>query len=119
HDEVDVVDRDQAAEHLRDARGVQEHVLRRDVGGDLVDRRDLLVAHCRTSYIWDMSPTAALSSAPSISDSCSSSRLRPDGIRPSGRSTIITSRKNPKMPNEIDVTSKPSGSDRLFSCGRP
>ena len=30
------------------------------------------------------------------------------GMKPSGRSTIITSRKKPKMPKEIDVTSKSS-----------
>jgi hypothetical protein len=38
---------------------------------------------------------------------------------PSGLSTIITSRKNPKMPNEIEVTSNPSGPDSLFICGSP
>ena len=30
------------------------------------------------------------------------------GMKPSGRSTIITSSRKPKIPNEIDVTSKSS-----------
>ena len=42
-------------------------------------------------------------------------------MKPSGRSTIITSRKNPKIPKLIDVRSKssPTLSGTLLSSGRP
>jgi len=44
-----------------------------------------------------------------------------DGRKPSGRSTIITSRKKPKMPKLIAVTSKfsPNLSGTLLRFGRP
>ena len=51
---------------------------------------------------------AEAASSPSISASCSSSLRLVDGRKPSGRSTIITSSRKPKIPKLIDVTSKSS-----------
>ena len=106
HAEGDVVDRDEAAEDLRDVGGLEQHVAARlgrhgalgplGPAGRLAHRSRAP----RSAGARPRGPEATR--RPRLSSLCSSILRLDDGMKPSGRSTIIASRKKPKMPKLID-----------------
>ena len=103
HAERDVVDRDEAAEDLRDVRGLEQGAA---AAVESPRRAARCAARSCLAHLVDWWSDSAPMWSDSSTSACSSSLRLDDGRKPSGRSTIITSRKKPKIPKLIDVTSK-------------